>query len=551
MYKLFLTVRYLRKRRIAYFAIAAVTLCVAMVLIVMSIMGGWLDQMKKRARGLLGDVIMDNHSAVGFPLYDEFIARISAWPEIEKATPVIYTQGLMRITGRTTEHTNLVGVVGLRLQDVFVVNAFRSSLFYERYYPGTTSLGPIRQPMIGFDHQAPPLKRDGDLVLRQLALPEPYQSALERARAEHQAATGRSLVADDEVETDLNAFLREHGQPPIPGRFELSVETDDGGPVLAGDPLPGLIIGRDLVAQRKSDGAYDRIYPLGTKTTLTLWAMSVRGGVDPVPVKQVFRYADDSRTGVYEIDSRHVYADFDLLQPLLRMDPLERVDDSGKVVGRSPPRCSQIQIKLRAGVDASGMTERLTRAYRELADDTAFELDLNEQRLVRQVEAQTWEQSQAHIIGPVERERKLVTTLFGIISLVAVALVLCILYMIVLQKTRDIGIIKALGGSSTGVALIFVCYGAAVGIVGSVLGSALGITFVTYINEFQEFLISIDPAMRVWDLQVYSFDRIPSTVDPADVVRVVGFAIVASTLGSFAAAWRAGTMEPVEAIRDE
>ena len=69
MYKLFLTLRYLRKRRIAYFAIAAVTLCVAMVLIVMSVMGGWLDMVKQRARGLLGDVIVDNKAFQGYLLH--------------------------------------------------------------------------------------------------------------------------------------------------------------------------------------------------------------------------------------------------------------------------------------------------------------------------------------------------------------------------------------------------------------------------------------------------------------------------------------------------
>ena len=73
MYKLFLTLRYLRKRRIAYFAIAAVILCTAMVLIVMSVMGGFLDQVKIKARGMLGDLIVDNRWYSGFPFYDEFI----------------------------------------------------------------------------------------------------------------------------------------------------------------------------------------------------------------------------------------------------------------------------------------------------------------------------------------------------------------------------------------------------------------------------------------------------------------------------------------------
>ena len=73
MYKLFLTLRYLRKGRIAYLAIAAVMLCVAMVLIVTSVMGGFLDTIMTRSRGMLGDIVVDNTRGADMPLYQEFI----------------------------------------------------------------------------------------------------------------------------------------------------------------------------------------------------------------------------------------------------------------------------------------------------------------------------------------------------------------------------------------------------------------------------------------------------------------------------------------------
>ena len=163
----------------------------------------------------------------------------------------------------------------------------------------------------------------------------------------------------------------------------------------------------------------------------------------------------------------------------------------------------------------------------------------------------TWQESQADIVAAVEKEKILITIVLGFVSLVAVALVLCILYMIVVQKTRDIGVIKAIGGSSAGVAFVFLTYGAAAGLVGSALGLVFGGLFVTYINDIQDFLIQINPAWRVWNLEVYSFDRIPSEVSPADAFFVVVFAVVASTVGALAAAWRAGAMQPVEAIRYE
>ena len=550
MYKLFLTLRYLRKRRIAYFAIAAVTLCVMMVLVVMSIMGGWLDQVKVRARGLLGDVIVDNSSYSGFPLYQEFIDEISTWPEVVKATPVLYSWGLYNFEGTTRNGT--VRVVGIRLEDVYEVNAFKQGLFYEKFYPGTTTLAPQSQPIIDIDLDAAPIAVqdvNGEQLYMRPVLPPRYQQALQKSRA-------AGLVDDDSTETQLNHLLTKMNLPPIPGVYE-----GPPGPELnledAAQQLPGMILGRDLIAYREADGRYSRpqVYPRGCKLTLTLVVTSAVGNVDPIPIKRTFRYADDSRTGIYEIDSQHVYCDFALLQQLLQMDTAQRIDpDTGETIGKVPGRCSQIQIKVADGISPTKLRDlcrKMEATYHGYIGSDRFHLDTFESRLVSSVSAMTWQQSQAHIIGPVEKERILVTILFGIISLVAVTLVLCILYMIVLQKTRDIGIVKSIGGSSGGVAFIFILYGAAVGIAGSILGTVLGVLFVTNINEIQDFLIQLNPKWRVWDMQVYSFDRIPSQVDPHDIIGVVVIAIVASTFGSLVAAWRAGRMQPVEAVRYE
>ncbi len=549
MYKLFLTLRYLRKRRIAYFAIAAVMLCTAMVLIVMSVMGGFLDQLKSKARGLLGDIIIDNRSYSGFPLYEEFIADISAWPEVVKATPVLYSYGLLRFYD--SPQTNTVRVVGLRLEDAYHVNAFKSSLYYERFYPGTTTLAEQQQPLLGFDLRSPPIDwRDerGEVMGQgpRPALPPPYQEALEQSWA--------AGVRDTESpETEYTTTMQAANLPPIAGIY--GVVPGVGEPALMGEEQPGLIIGRDILAKRLPDGRYQRLwqYPRGCLVSLTLLPASEAGTLD-TPVKPLLRYADDSRTGIYEIDSQHVYCDFDLLQKLLHMDTAERVDpETGTVIGTAPARCSQIQIKIREGANPRELARRLERHYHGLASDPRFQdqLSLNDIQLIHFIEGMTWEQSQAHIIAPVEKERQLVTILFGIISLVAAVLVLCILYMIVLQKTRDIGIIKAIGGSSAGVALIFITYGAACGVVGSAVGSLLGYYFVIYINDIQDWLTSLNPAWQVWDRSVYSFDAIPNTVRTGDIVAVVVAAILTSTLGSLAAAWRAGRMEPVEALRYE
>lgn len=551
MYKLFLILRYLRKRRIAYLAIAAVMLCTAMVLIVMSVMGGFLDQLKVKARGLLGDIIIDNKSYSGFPLYEEFIADISTWPEIEKATPVLYSFGLLRFPGTAQTHT--VRVVGLRLDEVYEVNAFQRSLYYEKYYPGTTHLGEQQQPVIGADPNLPPIvlrDENGALIGRgaRPLLPAEYQAALERSWA--------AGVRDNESPPNEWAEIcRDANLPVIVGEYEVDPSRP---PALVGEPFPGLIVGRDILAKRLPDGRYKRysLYPRGCLMTLTMVPVAGTGSVE-TPIKQPFRYADDSRTGIYEIDSQHVYCDFGLLQKLLRMDAAERVDpQTGEVLGTIPPRCSQIQIKLRPQVngrpvDPKAIAQRLQEHYHSYALDPRFDLTLSDRQLIQFIEAMTWEESQAHIIAPVEKERQLVTILFSIISGVSSFLVLCILYMIVVQKTRDIGILKSVGASHAGVAVIFLLYGLAIGLIGSVLGTILGCYFVTYINDIQDALTALNPAWQVWDRSVYSFDEIPNTVRAGDVALVMTAAVANAVLGSLLAALLAGFMQPVEALRHE
>jgi len=131
-----------------------------------------------------------------------------------------------------------------------------------------------------------------------------------------------------------------------------------------------------------------------------------------------------------------------------------------------------------------------------------------------------------------------------------VVLVSVIIYMIVFQKTKDIGVLKAIGASSGGVAWIFLLYGAAVGLVGSILGTVGGYYFVRYINPIQDWVDRVF-GFRVWSREVFMFEKIPNEVDPANVVGIVIAAIAAGLVGALIPAYRAARMQPVEALRYE
>ena len=530
MYKLFLTLRYLRKRRIAFFAVAAVTLCVAMVLIVISVMGGFLDMVKKGSRGLLGDIVMDNSSLQGFPFYEEFVGELKDnYPDaIVEATPVVYNYGILRFTEYNI--TKPVRVVGIRMGEYQRVNNFKASLYYDKYYPGSTTLAPQKIPAYGFDQGGLPV------------LPPDLEAALQAYRQGNPGDPSRDRQGA--VDEDSSGFERQpHGRFPGPGMYVESYE--DAG--WFGKDAPGLIIGIDLCADRTAEGSYERHYYRGYDVILTLLPMTAGGRESAEgPMKIAMRYADDSRTKVYDIDKLCVYGDFDLLQGALGMQSKELVEG-----GFSNARASQIQMKLADGLDANVWRDKIEAHWRTFAERHELDGTRMDGILMDAVDVVTWEQKQVAFIAAVEKEKVLVTILFGIISIVAVVLVGCIFYMIVQEKTRDIGIIKGIGASSRGVASIFLVYGAAVGVVGSILGSIIGTTFVWYINDIQDWLAGFSPQLRVWSPEVYTFDTIPNMVKSADVIGIIVVAIIASTMGSLVAAIRAARVWPVQALRYE
>src|SRR4051812_37619448 len=99
MYKLLLILKYLRRRRIAWVSLIAVMLCTTMVLVVISIMGGWLRMFREQFRSVSGDVIVDSVSLNGFPHYEEMLDEIRKIPEVKAAAPIIRTFGIGNISG--------------------------------------------------------------------------------------------------------------------------------------------------------------------------------------------------------------------------------------------------------------------------------------------------------------------------------------------------------------------------------------------------------------------------------------------------------------------
>ncbi len=134
MYKLFLTLRYLTRKKIVIFPILVVWLCVMMMIIVTSIMGGFVDHVRQANRDLLGDIVISVKDPAGWAGYEKLQEEIkSKIPELEVSTPVIHSVGLIGGSGAAYG----VDIVGIDPVARSKVSRFRETLYHQYKAPTT------------------------------------------------------------------------------------------------------------------------------------------------------------------------------------------------------------------------------------------------------------------------------------------------------------------------------------------------------------------------------------------------------------------------------
>ena len=495
-----LIIKYLRRRRIAWVSLLAVTLCTTMVLVVISVMGGWLTMFEHSFKGLTGDIVIESESLAGFPYYQEMIDKLQAQPGIAAAVPTIHTFGIVNIGNLKTAG---VQVIGLPIDKIGQVNNFPQSLWNQ-------------------DQQyIEAAKETND--------PKEKQKYLDEA-AKHAAHPTFALPMPPDYYRDNPELKRSKTDPStfpgiIPGSMVLEIHRDKNG---------------------KTVGRSPRLYEIPVKlTTIAIHPGEI--GVDEKDKSEtIYWIVDDSHTGLWQYDNNSVYVSFDRLQSDLQMTAQPSVDLTTGKETEEPARTSDIHIRVKDGYD-------LDKAKQEAQTVVGQVLDAHlkkDNRFVEPPIIETWREKQHVWIDAITHEKLLTVMLFGIISIVAVFLVFCIFYMIVMEKTKDIGIIKSVGATSRAVAGIFLGYGLVIGLVGSLMGLLTSFLIVRYINEMHEWL-GRALGVQIWDPQVYLFDKIPNTMSWQDIAVIIPIAIVSCVLGALIPAIRAAQMHPVESLRWE
>jgi len=163
---------------------------------------------------------------------------------------------------------------------------------------------------------------------------------------------------------------------------------------------------------------------------------------------------------------------------------------------------------------------------------------------------QSWMDENSGILRALVVEKNVMFYLLFFIVLVAALCILSAQITFVIQKTREIGMLKALGATQLQISGIFLCQSAIIGVIGVATGYGLGRLAVAYRNEFLHFMRDAT-GWELFPKSVYGFGDLPALIMPRDLAIICLSSFVICVLGGLLPAVRAGRLRPVEALRYE
>ncbi len=164
--------------------------------------------------------------------------------------------------------------------------------------------------------------------------------------------------------------------------------------------------------------------------------------------------------------------------------------------------------------------------------------------------ALTWIDLNKQLFDAIRMERNVMFFLLLFIILVAAFGIMNTLITVTVQKTREIGIMKALGAQTIQIISVFLAQGVVIGVFGTLTGLLAGITVVQYRNQVSQWLATT-LGIEVFPRSVYQFSEIPAEIVPSDVLIICVSAFLICSLAALIPAWFAARLDPVKALRYE
>ena len=528
MYKLLLCLRYLRTRYIALASIISVMLGVATMIVVNSVMAGFGTEMRDRIHGILADVIVEARSSDGIRDAEFQMQQVReiAGEYIEAMTPIVEVYAMLSIPYAGEYLPVPVTLIGIQPEGKARVGPL---IEYLDSYNQVIENGKVVREALRSGDEDPDWDLTSDaseyrrssmelsrISVRDASSTAPLHNDVSDDKPDPTDASAASGAAPDFDDTDSMSFDPFRNSTPQVSGDDLGLDSTEHefAPCAA-----RLYVGHSIISWNDNSpepGATQTVYMARPGDDVMVTTVSAGR---PEPARFNATIVDSFKSGMSEYDMHFVFMNLEELQRIRGMDTENSI--------------TSIQIKLKDYTTAPTVVRLLEASFPR-----------------NMVRIGTWEDKQGPLLEAVQVEAAILNVLLFLIIAVAGFGILAIFFMIVVEKTRDIGILKALGAGSGGVMSIFLAYGLALGMVGSGIGVVLGLLFVRYINEIENALTWLT-GQKVFDEQIYYFFEIPTRVNPLMVFWVAFGAMTIAVLASIFPARRAARLHPVQALRFE
>ncbi len=267
----------------------------------------------------------------------------------------------------------------------------------------------------------------------------------------------------------------------------------------AGGTREGILLGRDL-AFAVGAGVGDVITAVTTSSRL--------GPLGLTPRTKLFQVTGIFRTGLYEFDSTTALTGLAAAQKFFGLDG----------------RISYLQVMISDIFAADRMKDELKGVLPPLTYIT------------------TWTELNQSLFSALKLEKNIIFLTITLIVIVAALNIIATLILMVMEKTRDIGILMALGATPAEIRRIFFLQGAMIGIAGTAVGTGLGLLWCLAANAFELIRVPVD---------IYQISYVPFRITPLDLFLIIGTALSISLVSTLFPSHRAAKVNPVTALKYE
>ncbi len=293
---------------------------------------------------------------------------------------------------------------------------------------------------------------------------------------------------------------------------------------------PGILLGRERTR-------YNRTITIGAP--LDLLSVDYVAGEDgktrAVTLQRTFAFAGTFLTGARLFDDSMAIVPIEPLRSMLGHDEL----DDGSV-----DLCSDVAVRATEGLTVEQLRvvgDRLTGKVRAALQKAGVDA---------KPETLTWVQQNAVFLDAVDTERAMTTLVLFAVMLIAAFLIFATLHMMVTQKTKDIGILCALGGSPRGIGQIFTRCGFVIGAFGVLGGCGLGLLTLDNLNGINDWLYE-QTGFELFPRSLFDLPKVPYRIEPEWTVAVAIGSFLLTLLVAWLPARKAARMQPVKALSYE